>query len=103
MGLKNILFGDPGMMYRIRVFDHGHHIKTATVKNRGQEYISLVVKGKDYGFLGEEVKLAFMINPQIPPRYFGTTAEIDYDIRDATQLADLFDLCPELVYKFNQT
>jgi hypothetical protein len=106
MGIKNILFGDPetqGMMFRIRVFDHGHHIKTATVKNRGQDRINLVVKPKDYYFLGEEVKLAFMINPEIIPHYFGNVAEIDFDIRDATQLADLFDLCPDLVYSINKT
>lgn len=103
--LKNLIYGDPekqGMMYRIRVFDHGHHIKTATVKDRGQDHIDLVVKPKDYFILGEEVKLAFMVNPEIPPRYFGNTQEIDFDVRDSTQLADLFDLCPNLVYQLNQ-
>ena len=105
MGLKTIILGDPetqGMKYRIRVFDHGHHIKTATVKNRGQNRIDLVVKRKDYGFLGEEVKLAFLINPDITPHYFGIIMEIDFDIRDTTQLGDLFDLCPDLVYEINQ-
>jgi hypothetical protein len=106
MGIKTFIFGDPekqGMKYRIRVFDHGHHIKTATVKDRGQDRIELVVKSKDYGFLGEEIKLAFMINPEIPPHYFGNTQEIDFDVRDATQLADLFDICPEIVEHLNQT
>lgn len=101
-----MLFGDPetqGMMFRIRVFDHGHHIKTATAKNRGQDRINLIVKPKDFYFLGEEVKLAFMINPEIIPHYFGNIAEIDFDIRDATQLADLFDLCPDIVYSINKT
>lgn len=103
--LKTLILGDPGdagMQYRIRVFDHGHHIKTATLKNRGQDLISLVVKPKDYGFLGEEVKLGFMINPAIPPRYFGNIMEIDFDVRDSTQLGDLFDICPDLVYQLNQ-
>lgn len=104
--IRNFIFGDPedqGMKYRIRVFDHGHHIKTATVKDRGQRRIELVVKPKDWGFLGEEVKLAFMINPEIPPRYFGNIAEIDFDVRDSTQLADLFDLCPDLVSSLNKS
>jgi hypothetical protein len=103
--LKNLIYGDPedeGMKYRIRVFDHGHHIKTATVKNRGQESINLVVKPKDYYFLGDEVKLAFMINPEILPKYFGNVAEIDFDVRDSTQLGDLFDLCPDLVSRLNR-
>ena len=106
MGIKTFIFGDPetqGMKYRIRVFDHGHHIKTATVKDRGQDRIDLVVKGKDYGFLGEEIKLAFMINPEIPPRFFGNVQEIDFDVRDSTQLGDLFDICPEIVEHLNQT
>lgn len=105
MGLKTILLGDPekqGMKYRVRIFDHGHHIKTVTVPNRGQDNVKVVVKGKDYGFLGEEIKLAFMINPEIPPHYFGNIAEIDFDIRDSSQLADLFDLCPDLVYELNE-
>lgn len=89
-------------MYRIRVFDHGHYIKGATVPNRGQDRINLVVKGKDYFFFGEEVKLAFMINQDIPPKIFGNIMEIDFDVRDATQLADLFDLCPTLVYQINE-
>lgn len=102
MGIKRWILGDEGMQYRIRVFDHGHHIKTATVPNRGQDRITLIVKSKDYGFFGDEVKLAFMINPEIPPHYFGNIAEIDFDIRDATQLADLMDICPDLVYELNE-
>jgi hypothetical protein len=103
--LRNLILGDPedqGMQYRIRVFDHGHSIKTATVKNRGQDFISLVVKGKDYFILGEEVKLAFIINPEITPKYFGNIAEIDFDVRDSTQLGDLLDLCPDLVARLNR-
>jgi hypothetical protein len=104
--LKNLIFGDPetsGMVYRIRVFDHGYHIKTATTPARGQRRINLVVKPKDYFILGEEVKLAFMINPKITPRYFGNIMEIDFDVRDSTQLADLFDLCPDIVYEINRS
>lgn len=106
MGLKKIIFGDPenqGMKYRLRVFDHGHFLKSATVPNRGQDKITLTVKGKEYGFLGEEVKLAFLINPEIPPHYFGNIAEIDFDVRDSTQLGDIFDICPDLVYELNQS
>lgn len=105
MGLKTLIFGSPedqGMQYRIRVFDHGHHIKSATVRNRGQNRIDLVVKGKDFGILGDEIKLAFLINPNIPPHYFGNIMEIDFDVRDATQLGDLFEICPDLVYEINQ-
>jgi hypothetical protein len=104
--LRNLILGDPdnqGMMYRIRIFDHGHHIKTVKIKNRGQDYVTVVVKGKDYGFLGEEIKLAFMINPEITPRYFGNVMELDYDVRDATPLGDLFDLCPDLVHDLNKS
>jgi hypothetical protein len=103
--LKNLIYGDPesqGMTYRIRVFDHGHHIKTATTPARGQRRINLVVKPKDYYFLGEEVKLSFLINPKITPKYFGNVMEVDFDVRDSTQLADIFDLCPDLVYEINQ-
>ena len=102
MGLKKLIFGEPGMQYRIRVFDNGHFIRSALVKDRGQRRIDLIVKPKDLGFLGEETKLSFMINPEIPPRYFGNIQEIDYDIRDSTQLADIFDLCPELVEEINE-
>jgi hypothetical protein len=102
MGIKKMLFGDPGMQYRIRVFDHGFHIKTATVPNRGQDRITLTVKGKDFGLFGEEIKLAFMINPIILPRIFGNIMEIDFDVRDATQLGDLMDICPDLVYELNE-
>lgn len=103
--IRNFIYGDPetqGMTYRIRVFDHGHHVKTATVKNRGQDRVELVVKPKDYGFLGTDTKLAFIINPDIKPRYFGNIMEIDFDVRDSTQLADIFDFCPDLVKSLNQ-
>lgn len=103
--LKNLIYGDPdtdGMIYRIRVFDNGHHIKTATVAARGQERINLVVKPKEYFFLGEEVKLAFIIDPKIRPHYFGRIMEIDFDVRDSTQLADLFTLVPDLVQQVNE-
>jgi hypothetical protein len=104
--LKNIVLGDPelkGMKYRIRVFDNGHHIKTADVVARGQRRIELVVKPKDFYFFGDEVKLAFMINPKIRPFYFGNIMEINFDVRDSTQLADLFDLVPDLVKEINET
>lgn len=106
MGIKNLIFGDPetqGMTYRIRVFDQGHHIKTATFPARGQDGVNLTVKPKDYYFLGEEVKLRFMINPKIQPRYFGNVMEIDFDVRDSCQLADIFDLCPDLVHNLNSS
>jgi hypothetical protein len=93
---------DLGMSYRIRVFDNHHHIKTATVPARGQRRINLVVKPKEYFILGEEVKLSFMINPRIVPNYFGNVMEVDFDIRDSTQLADLFDLTPDLVLELNE-
>jgi hypothetical protein len=43
-----------------------------------------------------------MINPEIKPKYFGNVAEIDFDVRDSTQLGDLLDLCPDLVARLNR-
>lgn len=106
LGIISKLIGkDPsndGMIYRIRVFENHHHIKTATVTARGQRRINLVVKPKEYIVFGEEVKLSFMINPNIIPNYFGNIMEVDFDIRDSTQLADLFDIVPDLVLELNE-
>lgn len=106
LGIISKLIGtDPAsgpMQYRIRVFDNHHHIQSATVSARGQRRINLVVKPKEYFILGEEVKLSFMINPKITPNYFGNIMEVDFDIRDSTQLADLFDLTPDLVLELNE-
>ena len=88
--------------YRIRIFDHGLHISTAEVEDRGQSYITRVVKPKKMMLFGEEVKLAFQINSEIPPKIFGNILEIDFDIRDTTQLGDLIDIAPDLVYQINE-
>lgn len=95
-------FKDNTVRYRIRVFDHGLHIKTAEIEDRGQPYITLVVKPKKLMLFGEEVKLAFQINPDIPPKIFGNILEVDFDIRDSTQLGDLLDITPDLVFQVNE-
>jgi hypothetical protein len=102
--VRNLFLGNPenaGMKYRIRVFDHGHFITKAEVPDRGQDNIKLVVKKKDFMLFGEEVKLQFMINPEIRPFIFGNVMEINFDIRDSTQLADIFDYYPDLVRQIN--
>jgi hypothetical protein len=92
-----------GVRYRARIFDHGLHIRTLEVPDRGQRKIEITVKGKTLGILGEETRLAFMINPKIPPKIFGGfVQEIDFDIRDAVQLSDLLDIAPDLVYGINE-
>ena len=92
------------VMYRIRVFDHGLFIREATVRNRGQRFITLTVQPKTLGLFGEEVKLAFMINPKIPPKVMqgGKVLEVDFDIRDATQMGDILDMFPDLFYEIDQ-
>jgi hypothetical protein len=103
--IRNLFLGNPedaGMKYRIRVFDHGHFITKADVPDRGQDSIKLVVKKKDYMLFGEEVKLMFMINPDIKPFIFGNIMEINFDIRDSTQLADIFDYYPDIVRQINK-
>lgn len=95
------MFSKP-VKYRIRVFDHGLSIKTAEIEDRGQSFVTLVVKPKKMMLFGEEVKLAFQINPEIPPKIFGNILEIDFDIRDTTQLGDLVDIAPDLVYQINE-
>jgi len=91
-----------GVRLRIRVFDHGLHITTAEIKDRGQRYIVLTVQKKTLGIFGEDTKLAFMINPVIPPKIFGNfIQEYDFDIKDSVPLADLLDFTPELVYEIN--
>jgi hypothetical protein len=95
-------FKDNSVRYRIRVFDHGLHIKTAEIEDRGQPYITLTVKPKKLMFFGDEVKLAFQINPEIPPKIFGNLLEVDFDIRDSTQLGDLLDITPDLVFQVNE-
>lgn len=92
-----------GVRYRARIFDHKLHIATVEVPDRGQRYITVTVKKKTLGIFGDETKLAFMINPDIPPKLFGGyIQEIDFDIRDSGQLGDLLDIAPDLVYEVNE-
>jgi hypothetical protein len=91
-----------GHRYRARVFDHGIFLLSVEVPNRGQRYITVTVKKKALGIFGDESKIALMINPKIQPKIFGMVHEIDFDIRDATQLADLLDLAPDLVFEINE-
>ncbi len=92
-----------GVRYRIRVFDHNLHIRTVEVPDRGQRYINIVVIPKNMMIFGEETKLAFMLNHDIPPKIFGGfIMEVDFDIRDSVPLADLVDVIPDLVYEINE-
>lgn len=92
-----------GVRYRARIFDHNLHISTVEVPDRGQRYITITVRKKTLGIFGDETKLAFMINPDIPPKIFGGfIQELDFDIKDATPLADIVDLIPDLVYEINE-
>jgi hypothetical protein len=92
-----------GVRYRARIFDHNLHITTIEVPDRGQRYVTIVVKGKQMGFKGEETKLAFKINPDIPPKIFGGfIQELDFDIKDSCPMADLVDVVPDLIYEINE-
>jgi hypothetical protein len=88
--------------YRIRIFDNGNFIQSAEVPDKGQRSIKMTVHKEWFG-LGEKTKLEFMINPEIKPKVFqGKIMEIDFDIRDSVQLADLLDIAPDLVYSINE-
>jgi hypothetical protein len=100
MGLRGLITGE-NVRYRVRIFDHGKWIKTAYVPNKGQGHFPITVHAKMLGF-GEKTKLEFMLNPKIQPKDFGEIFEVDFDIRDAVQLADLLDIMPDLVYEINQ-
>src|SRR5208282_740948 len=93
---KKLFGGDDGLIIRLRIFDQGHHVMTATVEDRGQRDAKVIVKKKDYGVLGDETKIAFIIDPDVPCKYFGNVQERDYDIRNSAQLADLMEICPDL-------
>jgi hypothetical protein len=82
--------------YRIRIFHDNYHIKTVTVKAKGQRFVTIIVENP---ILGHKEKLAFMIPHDIKPFVFkGQELEFNYDIRDATPLSDLTDLIPEFIY-----
>lgn len=93
-----------GVRYRARIFDNGIYLKTIETPDVGQRDITSLVKAKKFGIFGEEVKIKFIINPKIRPKLFGGyIQEIDYDVRDAMQLADLFDLMPDYVCELEDT
>lgn len=88
--------------YRIRIFDNDNFLMSAEVPDKGQRRIEVVVHKKLIG--GEKVKLAFMLNPKIRPKIFqGKIFEVDFDIRDSTQLGDLFDIAPDIVRDLNES
>ena len=93
-----------GVRYRARIFDNGIYLKTIEVPDTGQRDITSLVKAKSLGIFGNEVKVKFIINPKIRPKLFGGyIQEIDFDVRDAMQLADLFDLLPDYVCELEET
>ena len=91
-----------GVRYRARIFDHDLFLFSVEVPARGQNKIEVTLSKKILGFIGEEIKIGLMINPEIRPKLFGGyIQEIDFDIRDAAQLADLLKIMPDFVYKIN--
>lgn len=97
-----ILEGFKDVRYRIRIFDNGNFIMSAEVPDKGQRNINVTVHQAMFG-IGERTRLAFQINPKIKPKIFeGKIMEVDFDIRDSTQLGDLLDVCPELVYEIDK-
>lgn len=97
-----ILEGFKDVRYRIRIFDNGNFIMSAEVPDKGQRNINVTVHQAMFG-IGEKTRLAFQINPKIKPKIFeGKIMEVDFDIRDSTQLGDLLDVCPELVYEIDK-
>jgi len=88
--------------YLVRIFDNNHFIMQAKIPVKGQRYFTMIVQGKTLGIFGEEVKLAFMVNPEIPPKVKGNLFEIDFDIRDSTPMGDLLDIAPDLVCEINE-
>jgi len=84
-----------GIKYKIRIFHDNYHIKTVTVKAKGQRFVTVVVESP---LIGHKEKLAFMIPHEIKPFVFkGKELEFSYDIRDACPLTDLTDLYPEFI------
>ena len=84
-----------GIKYKIRIFHDHYHIKTVTVKAKGQRFVTVVVESP---LIGHKEKLAFMIPHEIKPFVFkGKDLEYSYDIRDACPLTDLTDLYPDFI------
>jgi hypothetical protein len=89
-----------GIKYRIRIFHDNYHIKTVTVKAKGQRFVTVLVENP---LIGHKEKLAFMIPHDIKPFVFrGTQLEFNFDIRDATPLSDLTDLYPDFIHDLNE-
>lgn len=93
---------DSGLRYRVRIFDNGNHLKTIIVPDKGQSYIPVTVHSPNFGLFGEKTRVAFMINPEVKPFIFGQIIELNFDVRDACQLADLIDLVPDIVLDINK-
>jgi hypothetical protein len=88
------------MQYRIRIFDNYNHLKTVHVKIIGQRFIKIAV---DSPLLGEKVYMAFMISPKVKPFIFGgQELEYNFDIREATPMAELSKICPDLITEINE-
>lgn len=89
-----------GIKYRIRIFHDNYHIKTVTVKAKGQRFVTVLVENP---LIGHKEKLAFMVPYDIKPFVFqGKFLEFNYDIRDATPLSDLTDLYPDFIHDLNE-
>jgi hypothetical protein len=98
MGLISNLRGN--IKYRIRIFHDNYHIKTVTVKAKGQRFVTVIVENP---LIGLKEKLAFMVPHDIKPFVFqGKFLEFNYDIRDATPLSELTDLFPDFIHNLNE-
>jgi hypothetical protein len=103
MSLKGMIWGDAGLQIRARIFDNGHYVTSATVPDRGQRDVKIIVKKKEMlDFMGEDTKIAFLVDPEAPCHYFGNVQERDYDIRNSAQLTDLLEVYPDIVYELNE-
>lgn len=89
-----------GIRYKIRIFHDNYHVKTVTVRAKGQRFITVLVENP---IIGKKEKLAFMIPHDIKPFVFrGSELEYNFDIRDATPLKDLTDLYPDFVHDLSE-
>lgn len=88
------------LQYRIRIFDNYNHLKTVHFKVTGQKYVTVIV---DSPLFGEKTKMAFMIPPDVKPFNFGgKELEYNYDVREATPLSSITNICPNLILELNE-
>jgi F0F1-type ATP synthase membrane subunit c/vacuolar-type H+-ATPase subunit K len=88
------------LQYRIRIFDNYNHLKTVNFKVMGQKYVTVIV---DNPIFGEKTKMAFLIPPDVKPYNFGgKELEYNYDVREASPLSSIANICPNLILELNE-